>query len=247
MVRMDNVYLAANNITTSYDKFKITNVNFQLKSGDIMGLVGRSGSGKSTILKTLLGLKKPTSGNIRAFVNNAPVPLRSLIGYSPQENSLFPFLTLEENLLTFARLYGIRGSVARQRIGTLLERLDLKGSRHKRITQLSGGMQKRADLAVTLIHSPRILVLDEPFNGLDVSLQRFIWSLLQELADGGRIAIVSSHMLIDIQKYCNQFGLVDNGKFYNTEQIIRTLHASRSLTLESFLEKLFTKGLIIGE
>ena len=194
---MENITLQVNNITTSYKNFKISNVSFQVKNGDIFGLLGRSGSGKSTLIKTLIGLKKQNEGTIKVYVNNKETPVNEVIGYCPQENSLYPFLTLEENLITFGKLYNVRKEVIIERIDLLLKKLDLQNARNKKITQLSGGMKKRADLAVALIHNPDILILDEPFSGLDISIQRFIWNFLKEFSSKGKIIIISSHILGD--------------------------------------------------
>ncbi len=240
---MDKIYLRVEDLLVSLGSFSVSNVSFDLKSGDILGLVGRSGSGKSTIIKALVGLIKPKVGKISSYYNDMVAPVSYMIGYSPQENALYPHLTLEENLFLFGELYKIEGSVITKRMNFLLKRLDLLESKHKRITQLSGGMRKRADLAVTLIHSPGIIILDEPFNGLDVSLQRFIWTLIKELAKEGKIIIISSHMLMDIQKNCNQIGLVENGQFYNNHRIMHALNSSRQ-KLEPFLESLFARNIV---
>ncbi|MEK6984547.1 MAG: ABC transporter ATP-binding protein [Nanoarchaeota archaeon] len=244
---MDRLLLQVEDISTSHGKFKISSVSFRLKNGDIFGLVGRSGSGKSTLLKTIIGLKFPDYGKISVYLNNNQVELGELIGYSPQDNSLYPFLTIEENIRTFGSLYKIEKGIIEERANVLLRRLDLEKNRRKKITELSGGMQKRADLAVTLIHAPKILVLDEPFSGLDVSLQSFIWKFLKELSLQGRIIIISSHILSDIQKNCNEFGLIEKGAFFNTSQIAQTLRNSREKSLEFFLERLFTKDLMQEE
>jgi ABC-type multidrug transport system ATPase subunit len=241
---MDKISLVADNLVTGYGKFKIANVTFTLESGDILGLVGRSGSGKSTVIETLIGIKKPVRGNLKAYVNDKETKLNELIGYSPQENSLYDFLTIEENLVTFGRLHKMRMPKIREMKKFLLDRLDLENSRYKLIKQLSGGMQKRADLAVSLIHSPKIIILDEPFNGLDVSLQRFIWILLKELAEEGRIIIISSHMLRDAQKNCKHMALIEKGNFYGENQVLKALKNSGEKSLESYLEKLFERDLL---
>ena len=239
---MDKIYLKVEDLLVSRRGFSISNVSFDLKSGNILGLVGRSGSGKSTLIKAMVGLIRPKMGTITSYYNDMPAPLSYMIGYSPQENALYPYLTLEENLFLFGELYKIEGSVITQRMDFLLKRLNLQDSKNKRITELSGGMKKRADLAVTLIHSPNIIILDEPFNGLDVSLQKFIWTLLRELAKEGKIIIVSSHMLNDIQRNCNQFGLVENGQFYNNHRIVHELTVNKQ-NLEPFLENMFGKNM----
>jgi ABC-2 type transport system ATP-binding protein len=244
---MDKVSMAAVGVSTSYKGFMISRVSFQLKNGDILGLVGRSGSGKSTLIKTMIGLKKMDAGSISAAVNGSAVSVRTLIGYSPQENSLFPFLTVEENIITFSRLYKLKSRLIWERMEMLLARLDLQNARKKKVFELSGGMQKRVDLAVSLIHAPPIIILDEPFIGLDVSLQKFIWQFLRELADKGKIIIISSHMLNDIQVNCNKFGLIASGVYYDTAMIKRLINVKKEKDMESFLEKIFDKEMMAGK
>tara|TARA_Y100000031_G_C8156711_1_gene354939 strand:+ start:148 stop:867 length:720 start_codon:yes stop_codon:yes gene_type:complete len=238
---MGDICLKVNNLVSSYRNFKISHITFDLKNGDILGLVGRSGSGKSTLIKTLIGLKKLNAGKINFFLNANKINYKSVLGYSPQENSLFPFLTLEENILTFARLHGMKTKDIKERMKYLLARLDLKYSKSKKINELSGGMKKRADLAVTLIHDPQIIILDEPFNGLDISLQRFIWELLKEFAEQGKIIIISSHMLSDIQKNCTQIGLIEKGTYYDTNELVKGLKSKGETSLEVFLDRLFSR------
>jgi ABC-type multidrug transport system ATPase subunit len=238
---MHSLSLNVSGLSLSYKNFTLTNISFDLANGSILGLIGRSGSGKSTILKALIGMKKPDDGKIVFCIDGSQAKLNNHIGYSPQQNSLYPFLTIEENLFTFARLNGQSDSLVNKRMETLLPRLDLLKHVHKRVNELSGGMQKRADLAVTLIHDPDILILDEPFNGLDISLQKFIWSLLKELASQGKIVIISSHMLTDIEKNCNQFGLIENNSYYNTEQLTQAMQSSKK-SFEDFLDYLFSSA-----
>jgi ABC-type multidrug transport system ATPase subunit len=240
---MPTTILRLDRFSVAQGKFTLAQASFELKSGDIMGLVGRSGSGKSTLLKGMLGRAKILAGTV-SLMGETPIGLRDVVGYSPQENSLYPFLTLQENMFTFGALYGLDHATILDRMFALVKRLDLQGHEHKRIFEMSGGMQKRADLAVTLIHNPRVILLDEPFNGLDISLQRFIWQFLHDLASEGKIIIVSSHLLADIQKNCNQFGLVERGYFYGTDVIMRYLKANKTTSLEDFLQNVFTTDLL---
>ena len=238
---MENVLLEVKDLALSYKTFKLSRITFSLKSGDILGLIGRSGAGKSTVIRALLGIKKPDMGNIVLTGEGRMLQLNEHVGYSPQQNALYPYLTIGENISVFGRLYGMRSHEIEERMIPLLQRLGLKEHLRKRINELSGGMQKRADLAVALIHKPNLIILDEPFNGIDISLQKFIWDLLKELASIGAIIIVSSHMLTDIQRCCNQFGLIENNTYYNTEQVRNAIIESREQSLESFIERLFSQ------
>jgi len=237
---MPSVDMEVENLTTSYGSFKVSGVSFTLHERDILGLVGRSGSGKSTLLKTLIGLKGKQSGKVTVLKDGKPVPIGKLLGYSPQENALYPFLTLEENLVTFASLYNLPKRLINQRMESLLARLDLQNCRRKKVVDLSGGMMKRADIATALIHNPDVIILDEPFTGLDISLQGFIWDFLVELSEDDRIIIISSHMLNDIQKHCNQFGLIEGGQYYDTQQLVQTIKKNGGDSLEGFLHRLFS-------
>jgi len=233
--------LVADKVATGYDGFSINGIGFNLSGGDIFGLLGRSGSGKSTIIKAMLGQCKLKNGSIIFSADGKETVLNPSVGYSPQRNALFPYLTVEENLMTYGKLYGMKQEAILGRTKMLLARLDLNKHRSKRITQLSGGMEKRADLACALIHDPDVIILDEPFNGLDVSLQGFIWQLLRELSKGGKIIIISSHFLEDIQRYCTKFGLVENGQWYDDSYLRTAIKKERSLQL--FLAKLFQRDL----
>lgn len=234
---MEKIIISVDNVRVTYKNFTLGNINFKLKQGDVMGLVGRSGAGKSTLIKALIGEKKPKFGRIKVEVNGFLVDLKEIVGYSPQDNALFPYLTIEENLKLFAKLHNVSKHDFNERKGHILRQLNLDHHQKKKITELSGGMQKRADLAAALIHNPKFLILDEPFAGLDIALQKFFWEFIGELSKQGKIIIVSSHLLGDIQKNCNEFGLVHDGTYFNTKQIIRTIKNQDSL--ESYLMHIF--------
>src|SRR3989344_5008473 len=130
---MENLYLEVSNVATSYKNFSMKNVNFSLKSGQIMGLIGHSGSGKSTLVKTLVGLKKLDKGQINFYIDNIPAVLNNYLGYSPQENSLFPYLTLKENIIAFGKLKGLSKSYINERMNLLLKKLKLDYAQNKNI------------------------------------------------------------------------------------------------------------------
>ncbi len=241
---MNYCVLEVRNLSIKIGKFSVSNISLSLRNGDILGLVGRSGSGKSTLIKAILGKIRITDGGIDFSIDGKKTSLNKSVGYSPQDNSLFPLLTLEENLYTFGKLYGLSKQQIDTNMRPIIRMLDLEKHIKKRIIEMSGGMQKRADIAITLIHNPDVIILDEPFNGLDISLQKFIWQKLKDLAASGKIIIICSHILGDIQKYCNTFGLVESGKYYDSAHIQEVLKKSK-LKLEDYLEQLFTQDLII--
>jgi len=120
---VDDTKLIVKGVSISYRNFKLSHVSFKLNQGSILGLVGGSGSGKSTIIKSLVGTKLPDSGIIKFLINEKEMPLNDYLGYSPQQNSLFPYLTVEENILTFSKLYNIDNYESHNRMDVLLKRL----------------------------------------------------------------------------------------------------------------------------
>lgn len=230
--------LEAHNVTTGYANFRIRNISFGLYGGEIMGLVGRSGSGKSTILSSLVGSLRNRKGYYSLTREGQRHPLIGNIGYSPQRNALFNELTIMENLMVFAHLHGVKTSVAKKRAIVLLKDLSLENHAKKLVSKLSGGMEKRADIAVALIQDPAVLILDEPFTGLDVALQKFIWDVLLRLSERGKIIIVTSHLMDDIQSYCSRIGLVESNRFFSPNEV-KSLLLSHNGSLRTLMEDIF--------
>ena len=234
---MANV-LKVEDLITSYKGFSVKDVSFTLKSGDIFGLIGSSGSGKSTVMNSILGVKKFDIGKVSFLVDGEEASLKENVGYSSQGNALFPYLTLEENIMTFGRIYGLKKRVIKQRISLLLKLMGLENAGNKRIIELSGGMAKRADLIVALIHDPKVLILDEPFAGLDIALVNFLWKTIKYLAEQGRIIIISSHSLYDIKKNCTKIGFIVDGSYYSYEEMMKKTGRTRNDPLESLFLKM---------
>jgi len=233
---MANV-LKVEDLITSYKNFSVKDVNFTLKSGDVFGLIGSSGAGKSTVIKTILGVKKADIGKVSFSVDGRDDKIAGCVGYSSQGNALFPYLTLEENIMTFGKIYGLGKREIKTRMNLLLKLMKLENAKKKRITELSGGMMKRADLIIALIHEPKVLILDEPFAGLDIALVNFLWKTIKYLAGQGRIIIISSHSLADIKKNCTQIGFIVDGIYYSYEQLMKKTGRTRNDPLENlFLE-----------
>lgn len=180
-------------------------VNLTFAAGTVTGLLGPSGGGKTTLLRSILGVQIVTSGTVTVLGEPAGSPgLRRRIGYVTQAPSVYEDLTVEENLRYFARILGVHD------VATPLERVDLTTVRHQLVGQLSGGQRSRVGLATALLGSPKLLVLDEPTVGLDPVLRASLWGLFAELASSGFALIVSSHVMDEATR-CGELVLLREG------------------------------------
>ena len=202
----------------------LQDVNIVIEEGDIWGIIGRSGSGKTTLLNLIAGFFEPTSGEVlHSFkVTEGPKSLhahlhqiKEQIGYAPQHNSFYPKLTVMENLLHFGQLYNMPKETLQNNIKSLLQATDLVGHQNKLAEHLSGGMQKRLDIACSLVHKPRLLVLDEPTADLDPVLQKEIMNFLAQVNKQGVTLIIASHHLNLMERFCNKVAIVHNGRVHS--------------------------------
>jgi len=194
---MNNTVVALNNIVMKFGKQTVLrNVNFQIPQGRIIGLIGPSGAGKSTIIKIILGMEVPDSGQTTIF--NQTMPNRKLlgrIGYMAQSDALYEQLTGRENLQFYADMKGITGRLAKEQIKHVSQVVDLTNDLDKRASGYSGGMKRRLSLAIALLGSNDILILDEPTVGVDPALRRKIWWELQNLRNQGKTILVTTHVM----------------------------------------------------
>ncbi len=190
-------------------------ISFSINQKDVFGLVGKSGCGKTTLLKILMGLIPLDRGDItfenlkfRRKLNY----LRKNTGYASQEDTLFDELTIKENAYFFGKLYGLKKKQIKLNLGELLVLLGLDGFENFEIRSLSGGMNKRANLLISLIHSPRLLILDEPTVGLDSLLRKSIWQYIKKINESGTTILVTSHLLDELENNCNKIAIMKKGK-----------------------------------
>ena len=205
-------------VSKSFKKNHILrDINLTIQSGDLLGIIGQSGSGKTTLLNMITGFIEPTEGEAvylsraeghEKDLNKHLHKIKKHIGFTPQHNSFYPKLTVEENLIHFGRLYGMEKKTLHSNIDSLLEFTKLSHHRKKLASQLSGGMQKRLDISCSLIHKPKILVLDEPTADLDPILQKEVLNLLQEVNKQGITVVIASHHLESIERICNKVAIV---------------------------------------
>jgi ABC-2 type transport system ATP-binding protein len=202
-------------LTKRFGRFTaVDNVSFNVARGEILGFLGANGAGKTTIIRMLCGLLSPTSG--RATVGGFDVVRQSEqvkcnIGYMSQKFSLYPDLTVVENLTFFGGVYGISASKLRERTGWALEMAGLRGREKSLTSELSGGWRQRLALGCAILHEPKIVFLDEPTSGVDPVSRRSFWELIDRLAEAGTTVFVTTHYL-DEAEYCNHVMLIHAGR-----------------------------------
>jgi ABC-2 type transport system ATP-binding protein len=192
----------------------IDELTLAVEAGQIFGMIGPSGCGKTTIIRLLLGVLAPTSGTVEVMGSeprHLTAEQRSEIGYTPQGFFLYPTLTASENLHFVAGLFGMPFWGRRRRIREVLEFLELWDARNRLARDLSGGMQRRLELACALVHRPSILFVDEPTSGLDPMLREKIWEYLRRLRDQGTSVVVTTQF-IDEAQYCDTVAILSAGK-----------------------------------
>jgi ABC-2 type transport system ATP-binding protein len=194
----------------------VNEISFTVKPGEIFGLLGPNGAGKSTLIRMLTTLMAPTAGS--ATVGGADIVkqsdvVRRTIGVIPQALTSDPELSVEENLIVFARLYGVPRDRRKRLISELLEAVQLTEWRDKPVRQLSGGMRRRVEIARGLVHEPRIFFLDEPTTGLDPVSRSAVWEMLQRIKAARDLTVLlTTHYMDEADKLCDRIAIIDHGK-----------------------------------
>lgn len=191
----------------------VDDVSLRIMPGEVYGLIGPNGSGKSTTMKALLGLVAPTAGHCAIFgKDSVKVDSRHDVGFLPENPYFYKHLSGEETLRFYGRLCGLGGKVLNQRIGELLELVDLTSARDRRLGGYSKGMLQRIGLAQALIQEPRLVILDEPTAGVDPVGSRQIRDLILKLRERGITVFLCSHLLEQVQEVCDHVGIIFQGK-----------------------------------
>ena len=193
----------------------LDNLSLQVPAGSLYGLLGPNGAGKTTALRILCTLLAPDSGSVRVGGIDAladPRAVRRLLGYVAQEVAIDKILTGRELLQLQGDLYHLVPAARNRRMGELIELLGMAEWIDRRCGSYSGGMRRRLDLAAGLLHSPRVLVLDEPTVGLDIESRAAIWSVLRQLRDGGTTVLLSSHYLEEVDALADHLAIIEAGK-----------------------------------
>jgi ABC-2 type transport system ATP-binding protein len=207
----------------------LSGVSFQVLQGEIFGLLGPNGAGKTTLLSILSFLLQPTSGDVHLL---GPAPrkagddLRRLIGIVPQELAIYGELTARENLTFFGELYGLNGAGLRRRVDEVLAAVGLQDRGDQRTDRFSGGMKRRLNLGVALVHEPRLLLLDEPTAGVDPQSRNHIFEEVRRLNACGVTILYTSHYMEEVAALCTRIGIMDHGRLIACDTLpalLRTL------------------------
>jgi ABC-2 type transport system ATP-binding protein len=202
-----------NHISKSFGAVKaVDDVSFSVEKGEIFGLLGPNGAGKTTAIRVLLDIFKPESGTVSILGGAMDEAKKNRVGYMPEERGLYQDIPLERCLVYLGTLKGMSQALARQRMGEYLERFDLAAHKKKKVKELSKGMQQKAQLIVTLMHQPEMLIVDEPFSGLDPVNTQMVKDLLIEQRERGATILMSTHQMHQVEELCDRLVLIDHGR-----------------------------------
>ncbi len=245
--------LEVRNLVKRYNRIPaVDGVSFTVRPGEIVGYLGPNGAGKSTTVKVLTGLIEPTAGEIlfhRRDVRADWIGFQRRMGYVPEEPHLYPHLTGREYLQLVGRLRGLPRQVLEPRIEEMLKLFSLWQDRYSPLSSYSKGMRQKILLSGALLHNPELLILDEPFSGLDVNTTLVLRALLHALAASGKMILYSSHVLEVVEKVCSTVVILRKGKVVAYDAVERLRGLMRQPSLEAVFAQLTEQedpGRIVG-
>jgi len=224
---MTAAFLEVHEVSKRYGPTQaLDGVRFDVREGEVFGLLGPNGAGKTTLLSIVSCLLEPTSGEVR-LLGQPLIPsdreVRRFIGVVPQELALYSELTAQENLCFFGELYGIHGAELRRRVGQILAAIGLEDKAGERVRTFSGGMKRRLNLGIALVHRPRLLLLDEPTVGVDPQSRNHIFEEVRRLNAEGVTLVYTSHYMEEVQALCSRIGIMDRGRLAACDTLPRLL------------------------
>lgn len=227
--------LQVENLIKQYDDVTaVDDLSFEVYEGEIFGLLGPNGSGKTTTIRTIMDIFKPDSGAVRVL-GGPPGESRENVGYLPEERGLYDNLKVTEVLVYLARLKGVGGKVAKQRAEGWLERFELADRAGDKVNSLSGGLRQKLQLIVSLVHDPDLLILDEPFNALDPINVALFGEVIRELQGAGKTIVLSSHQLNLVEALCDRIVLINKGQavLYGPLEEIKRRHSPNAVRVST--------------
>lgn len=221
----DNLVISTHQLTKQFDDYTaVSEVNLQVRQGEVYGLIGPNGAGKTTLIRLLAMAEDPTLGDI--YIDEKPVvrahsnpEIKGRIGYLPDDFPLYDDLSVQQYLEYFGQLYYLKPEALRERIRDVLGLVQLENKRHSQISSLSRGMKQRLSLARTVIHRPKLLLLDEPVSGLDPIARVEYCKTIKRLQQEGITILISSHILSDLEDFCSNIGIMERGRLVESGQL----------------------------
>ncbi len=245
---MDASAISVSNLSFSYPSdsgVTFNDFNLNIAQGERFGLLGPNGAGKTTLMNLITGVLKPLNGSIQILGTDISVhsnEAKKKFGFVPQQHSFYPELTPLENLEFFGSWSGLDRQQIKKRSDELLEVLGLTHVADKKVSQFSGGMKSRLNLAIGFIHQPQILFLDEPTTGVDVQSRHAIVKYLLQLNQKGTTLFYTSHLLSEAERLCTKVALIDDAKIIAHDTVAALLASNKQPTLESLFLKLTGKN-----
>ncbi|MFD2042857.1 ABC transporter ATP-binding protein [Ornithinibacillus salinisoli] len=220
--------------------FAVKNVNMFIEKGEIVGLLGPNGAGKSTAISMLSSLAEPTSGDVR-YLNKSmlksPGPLRKIIGMVPQDIALYTELTAEENMQFFGRIYRLKGAELQRKVDEVLELIGLSDRRKDVVSKFSGGMKRRLNIGVAMLHEPDLLIMDEPTVGIDPQSRNYILETVKRLNVEKQMTVLyTSHYMEEVEYLCDRIYIMDKGNLIASgtqEEIKSILSAEKTILVKA--------------
>lgn len=205
--------IEVNNISKSFGTLHaVDHVSFEVEPGEIFGLLGPNGAGKTTTIRIMLDIFKPDSGTISILGGPMTEDKKNNIGYLPEERGLYQDVPLDRCLVYLATLKGMEESEAKKKINQYLEQFDLASSKKKKVKELSKGMQQKAQLITTLVHDPKVVIIDEPFSALDPVNTQMVKDLLIAERNKGTTIVMCTHQMHQVEELCDRIALINRGK-----------------------------------
>lgn len=217
------------------DWYALKDLTLDIGEKEIFGLLGPNGAGKTTLISILCGLIKPSSGSFTIdglSYTTAKNEIKKQIGIVPQEYTLYPSLTARENLAYFGSMYGLHGKILKDAIEDALKRVGLLHFADKKVATYSGGMKRRVNLIVSILHKPKVLFLDEPTVGVDVQSKNVLLQFIKELNAAGTTIIYTSHHLNEAEMLCSEVAIIDQGRIMTQgrpEELVHTCDDAHNL------------------
>ncbi len=223
----------------------VKDISFTIVRGEIFGLLGPNGAGKSTTINMMCGYLEPTSGDTLIngqSITKDPRKVKRMIGVVPQEIALYTDLSAQENLKFFGEIYGLSSQEREERSKTLLHFVGLYDRRKEPVKNFSGGMQRRINMAIALMHQPPFLMMDEPTVGVDPQSREHIFNTIEQLRDQGTTILYTTHYMEEAERVCNRIAIIDEGRLIalgTLEQLLALRDQSREVQRPHGLQELF--------